>query len=105
MIRKAAHHSQPMGDDRLRTQLNVRYHERYAILQLNNIAFPASMPSTNFGTMKRWEVNMRKSGSDEGQSASDLIDNRIAELGDWRGETLKKMRGLIKELKSTEFSG
>ena len=29
--------------------------------------------------------------------ASELIDNRIAELGDWRGETLKRMRKLIKE--------
>ena len=28
-----------------------------------------------------------KSGSTEGQSASELIDKRIAELGDWRGET------------------
>ena len=31
------------------------------------------------------------------KSASDLIDNRIAELGDWRGETLSRMRKLIKE--------
>ncbi len=29
--------------------------------------------------------------------ASELIDKRIAELGDWRGETLKRMRKLIKE--------
>src|SRR3954466_13869546 len=28
---------------------------------------------------------------------SEQIDNRIAELGDWRGETLSRMRGLIKE--------
>ena len=40
---------------------------------------------------------MRKSGSTEGQSASELIDKRIAELGDWRGETLSRMRRLIKE--------
>ena len=32
----------------------------------------------------------------EGQSASDLISKRIAELGDWRGETLGKIRALIK---------
>jgi len=43
------------------------------------------------------EENMNKSGSTEGQSASELIDNRIAELGDWRGETLSRMRKLIKE--------
>ncbi len=40
---------------------------------------------------------MEKSGSTEGQSASELIDKRIAELGDWRGETLSRMRELIKE--------
>jgi hypothetical protein len=43
------------------------------------------------------EENMKKSGSTEGQSASELIDKRIAELGDWRGETLSRMRKLIKE--------
>ena len=40
---------------------------------------------------------MKKSGSTEGQSASALIDARIAELGDWRGETLSRMRTLIRE--------
>jgi hypothetical protein len=33
----------------------------------------------------------------EGRSATELIDTRIAELGDWRGETLSRMRELIKE--------
>ena len=28
---------------------------------------------------------------------SDLIDQRIADLGDWRGETLARMRGLIRD--------
>jgi len=40
---------------------------------------------------------MKNSGSTEGQPASELIDKRIAELGDWRGETLRRMRKLIKE--------
>ena len=40
---------------------------------------------------------MKKSGSTESQPASELIDKRIAELGDWRGETLSRMRKLIKE--------
>src|SRR3954468_17875961 len=31
------------------------------------------------------------------KSASELIDNRIAELGDWREETLSRMRELVKE--------
>jgi len=39
---------------------------------------------------------MKKSGASEGQPASELISKRIAELGDWRGETLSLMRKLIK---------
>ena len=39
---------------------------------------------------------MKKSGASQDQSASELISKRIAELGDWRGETLKRMRKLIK---------
>ena len=41
-----------------------------------------------------------KSGSTEakgGDSPSRLIDGRIKELGDWRGETLARVRGLIKQ--------
>jgi hypothetical protein len=30
-------------------------------------------------------------------NASKLIDKRIRELGDWRGQTLSKVRGIIKE--------
>jgi hypothetical protein len=30
-------------------------------------------------------------------NASQLIDKRIRELGDWRGKTLSKVRGIIKE--------
>jgi hypothetical protein len=40
---------------------------------------------------------MKRSGSSDGQSASEQIDERIAELGDWRGETLSTMRKLIRE--------
>ena len=40
---------------------------------------------------------MKKSDASQGQSASELISNRIAELGDWRGRTLGRMRQLIKE--------
>src|SRR2546422_10014165 len=43
------------------------------------------------------EENMKGSDSNEGLSASERIDKRIAELGDWRGETLSRMRKLIKE--------
>jgi hypothetical protein len=40
---------------------------------------------------------MKEAGSTEGQSACELIDKRIAELGDWRGTALGRMRKLIKE--------
>jgi hypothetical protein len=43
------------------------------------------------------ENNMKTSDSPEGQPASELIDKRIADLADWRGETLSRMRKLIKE--------
>ena len=49
------------------------------------------------GVWKFLEENMTKSASTQGRSASELIDKRIAELGDWRGETLSRMRKLIKE--------
>ena len=40
---------------------------------------------------------MKKSDASQGPSASELISKRIAELGDWRGETLGRMRKLIKQ--------
>ena len=40
---------------------------------------------------------MKKSGSSQGQPPSELISKRIAELEDWRGETLSRVRTLIKE--------
>ena len=40
---------------------------------------------------------MKESSASEGRSASELISQRIAELGDWRGETLDRMRALIRE--------
>jgi hypothetical protein len=41
---------------------------------------------------------MKRSGArQEGETATDLISKRISELGDWRGETLGRIRTLIKE--------
>jgi len=40
---------------------------------------------------------MKKSSASQGQSPSELISEKIAELGDWRGETLSRMRKLIKD--------
>src|SRR5882672_4331043 len=43
------------------------------------------------------DENMKKSGTNQDQPASELISKKIAELGDWRGETLSRMRKLVKE--------
>jgi len=40
---------------------------------------------------------MTKSGSRESESPSQLIDARIKELGDWRGEMLSRLRAIVKE--------
>jgi hypothetical protein len=40
---------------------------------------------------------MKKSGSQESKSPSQLIDARIEELGDWRGEMLGRLRALVKK--------
>ena len=40
---------------------------------------------------------MKKADKGHGISPSDLISQRIEELGDWRGDTLRRMRKLIKE--------
>jgi hypothetical protein len=43
------------------------------------------------------ETAMPTSGSQKSKSPSQLIDARIKELGDWRGEMLSRLRALIKE--------
>lgn len=40
---------------------------------------------------------MKKNGSEKSTSASQLIDARIEELGDWRGTMLGRLRALVKE--------
>ena len=40
---------------------------------------------------------MKKPDINQSKSPSQLITERIAELGDWRGETLARVRKLIKE--------
>ena len=40
---------------------------------------------------------MKKTATPRSESPSRLIDERIAELGDWRGKTLSRVRALIKE--------
>jgi hypothetical protein len=41
--------------------------------------------------------SMKKSLASPGQSAAKLISKRIAELADWRGQTLTRVRALIKQ--------
>jgi hypothetical protein len=40
---------------------------------------------------------MKTTDANQGQSAAKMISKRIAELGDWRGKTLSRMRKLIQE--------
>ncbi|MGH8460433.1 MAG: DUF1801 domain-containing protein [Stenotrophobium sp.] len=40
---------------------------------------------------------MKKSDTNQGPSAAELISKRIAELADWRGDTLGRMRKLIQQ--------
>jgi hypothetical protein len=40
---------------------------------------------------------MKNTGSKKEESPAQLIDARIEELGDWRGETLSRLRALIKQ--------
>ena len=43
---------------------------------------------------------MKKSGSQKSKSPSRMIDERIKELGDWRGKMLSRLRALIKQADS-----
>jgi hypothetical protein len=40
---------------------------------------------------------MKNAAAAEGPQPSELIDRKIAELADWRGQTLRRMRALIRE--------
>jgi len=42
-------------------------------------------------------MGLKKSGSQKGKSPSQLIDARIRELGDWRGQMLSRLRTLVRE--------
>jgi hypothetical protein len=58
---------------------------------------PPAQRAEQYAVSGYWEEKMKRSGSTEGGSTSELIDKRIAELGDWRGATLSRMRKLIKQ--------
>jgi hypothetical protein len=52
--------------------------------------------NNKFHTKAQTNVTETKN-ADGGKSPAELIDARIAELGDWRGETLARIRKLVKE--------
>src|SRR5260370_35587004 len=61
------------------------------------MAEKAKKPGKKRSSGGKQALNMKKSGSQRGESASRLIDARIQELGDWRGEMLSRLRALIKQ--------
>jgi hypothetical protein len=48
-------------------------------------------------TKKNLKQNPKKSSSEKIKSASHLIDERIQDLADWRGEMLSRLRGVIRQ--------
>ena len=57
----------------------------------------AKNPAKKSSSGGKQALIMKKSGSQRVESASRLIDARIQELGDWRGEMLSRLRALIKQ--------
>src|SRR6476659_9254193 len=53
--------------------------------------------SGSLSPLKRGATGMKKGGSQDSKSPSRLIDARIKELGDWRGEMLGRLRAVIKQ--------
>jgi len=61
------------------------------------MAEKAEKPARKRSSGGKQALTMKKSGSQRVESASRLIDARIQELGDWRGEMLARLRALIKQ--------
>ena len=61
------------------------------------MAEKAKKPANKRSSGGKQALIMKKSGSQRVESASRLIDARIQELGDWRGEMLSRLRALIKQ--------
>ena len=55
------------------------------------------MPSVRRGKENERKERAPKSASRQAKPPSQLIDERIGELGDWRGNTLSRLRALIKQ--------
>jgi hypothetical protein len=79
------------GVERIEPRLFLLYqHPLVDADERADIAVVASVSALQAWKMKKSEISQSK-------SASQLITERIAELGDWRGETLAHVRNLIKE--------
>ena len=61
------------------------------------MAEKAKNPAKKSSSGGKQALIMKKSGFQRVESASRLIDARIQELGDWRGEMLSRLRALIKQ--------
>src|SRR6266849_1151963 len=61
------------------------------------MAEKAKKPAKKRSSGGKQALIMKTSGSQRVESASRLIDARIQELGDWRGEMLSRLRALIKQ--------
>jgi len=61
------------------------------------MAEKAKKPARKRSSGGKQALIMKKNGSPGIQSVSRLIDARIRELGDWRGEMLSRLRALIKQ--------
>ncbi len=62
-----------------------------AVLPISTVALPG------WGATRESDDAMKKNAAPEGGSPSRLIDGRIKERGDWRGEMLSRNRTLIKQ--------
>ena len=58
---------------------------------------PATKPKSPAKAAAKAKPRASEAKVSGGESASELIDQRIQDLGGWRGETLIRMRGLIRE--------
>ena len=54
------------------------------------------MPTRKAQSPATKRIPKKTPAADRGKSPADLIDARIAELGDWRGELLSRLRALIR---------
>jgi hypothetical protein len=69
----------------------------YQVKLIDRFCYICSQESQQEKSKRKEALIMKKSGSQTVESASRLIDARIQDLGDWRGEMLSRLRALIKQ--------